>query len=597
MADDDKSGRGPRGPRSGNDRQRSTRAKGTGTKGTGTKGTGGKRFGAGAGGEGRSRDKAPDGKPAGGKSFGSKSFGGKPAGGKSFAGKPHGGKPGGRFGDRPDRDAKPEGERRFSKPRDGERAAARDGEGKPLRSHGFRDRPGAGSNRPAGAPEGKPVSRGYRDRPGGGEAPRPRPRRDDDGAGRSRPFADRKPREDRAPSGTAEGEAPRNIERIAKRLARAGVSSRREAEGLIADGRVKVNGRVLASPAVNVSDRDVILIDGKPIPEVERTRLWLFHKPAGLVTSNRDPEGRPTIFDKLPSDLPRVVTIGRLDINTEGLLLLTNDGGLARILELPQTGWLRRYRVRAHGRITQERLDELKNGIAVDGVFYGAIEAVLEREQGSNVWIEIGLREGKNREVKNVMGALGLEVNRLIRVSYGPFQLGALEEAAVMEIKGRTLQEQLGERLIEEAGANFDAPVLRSFPNRPVRQADEAPKPMTAEKRGDWVSGTRDPRAKPGAGGKPRRMMKPEERREEARDRLTTKKPEGPARGPRKGDRDERPAPERGGRGANVWMAPGARPAGKAKPARDKPDAGTGRPRTAGGAGPRSGKPRPPRKG
>ena len=565
MTDNDKPGRGPRGPRSGGDRrdQRSAKpgekgaSRSFGGKGEGARGTGEKRFGQ-----------------------------ARPGGGKP------GGKPG--FG-------KPDGERRFSKPRDGERAPSRDGEGKPLRSHGFRDRPGAGSNRPAGSPEGKPVSRGYRDRPGG-DGPRPRPRRDEDGGDRARPSALRKSHGDRAPSASAESEAAPNLERIAKRLARAGVSSRREAEALIADGRVKVNGRVLASPAVNVSDKDVILIDGKPIPEVERTRLWLFHKPAGLVTSNRDPEGRPTIFDRLPSDLPRVVTIGRLDINTEGLLLLTNDGGLARMLELPQTGWLRRYRVRAHGRITQERLDELKNGIAVDGIFYGAIEAVLEREQGSNVWIEIGLREGKNREVKNVMGALGLDVNRLIRISYGPFQLGALDEGAVMEIRGKTLQEQLGERLIEESGANFDAPVLRSFPNRPVRQADEAPKPMTAEKRGDWVSGTRDPRAKPGAGGKPRRMMKPEERREAARDRLTTKKPEGPGRGPGKGDRAERPAPERGGRGANVWMAPGARPAGKAKPGRDetprdRPAGNKGRPRPSGGPGPRGGKPRPPRKG
>ena len=251
-------------------------------------------------------------------------------------------------------------------------------------------------------------------------------------------------------------------ERIAKRLARAGLCSRREAEVWIAAGRVAVNGEVIATPALTVGPKDYIEVDGKPVAGRERTRLWLYHKPAGLVTTNRDPQGRPTVFGALPGSVPRVVSVGRLDINTEGLLLLTNDGGLARVLELPATGWLRRYRVRAHGKVTQDQLDALSDGIAVDGVLYGAIEAAIDRVQGTNVWLSIGLREGKNREVKKVLGALGLTVNRLIRVSYGPFQLADLAEGEVREIRGRVLRDQLGVRLIEEAGADFEAPIRQS---------------------------------------------------------------------------------------------------------------------------------------
>src|SRR5579862_484453 len=188
-------------------------------------------------------------------------------------------------------------------------------------------------------------------------------------------------------------------ERIAKIMARAGLCSRRDAEAWIAAGRVSVNGQVLTSPAINVTERDEITIDGAPLVERERTRLFLFHKPRGLVTTARDPEGRPTIFDALPPELPRVVAVGRLDINTEGLILLTNDGGLARILELPATGWLRRYRVRAHGVVDQAQLAALADGIAIDGVFYGAIEATIDRVQGDNIWLVLGLREGKNREI------------------------------------------------------------------------------------------------------------------------------------------------------------------------------------------------------
>jgi 23S rRNA pseudouridine2605 synthase len=185
----------------------------------------------------------------------------------------------------------------------------------------------------------------------------------------------------------------------------------------------------------------------------------LFHKPRGLMTTHADPEGRPTVFDNLPEGLPRLISIGRLDFNTEGLLLLTNDGGLARALELPDTGWLRRYRVRAHGEVTQAQLDELKNGIEVDGVKYGPIDATLERDQGANVWLVFAIREGKNREVRNVMAHLGLEVNRLIRISYGPFQLADLAEGAVEEVKTRVLREQLGEKIATLAGADFNRPL------------------------------------------------------------------------------------------------------------------------------------------
>ncbi len=268
-------------------------------------------------------------------------------------------------------------------------------------------------------------------------------------------------------------------ERIAKVMARAGLCSRREAEKWIAAGRVAVNGMVLTTPAVVVGPSDDVVVDNQPLPRRERTRLWLFHKPKGLVTTSHDPEGRPTVFDKLPKELPRVISVGRLDINTEGLLLLTNDGGLARILELPATGWLRRYRVRAHGGVSQEMLDGLADGFAVDGILYGAIEASLDRVQGQNNWLTLALREGKNREVKRVLEALGLTVNRLIRVSYGPFQLGDLAAGSVREIRGKVLRDQLGKRLTEESGADFDAPLAAE--RAPVRRFDKASR-KTADK-------------------------------------------------------------------------------------------------------------------
>jgi 23S rRNA pseudouridine2605 synthase len=234
-------------------------------------------------------------------------------------------------------------------------------------------------------------------------------------------------------------------ERIAKVMARAGLASRREAEAWIAAGRVSVNGAVIASPALNVTAADRIVVDGAPMPQRERTRLFLYHKPRNLVTTHSDPQGRPTIFGALPKSLPRLISVGRLDLNTEGLLLLTNDGELARTLELPQTAWLRRYRVRALGRVTQEALDKLRDGVTVNGMRYGAIEATFDREQGANVWLSFGIREGKNREVRNVVEYLGLKVNRLLRISFGPFELGDLARGDVSELEPDAIKLALGD--------------------------------------------------------------------------------------------------------------------------------------------------------
>ncbi|MBY3102081.1 pseudouridine synthase [Rhizobium laguerreae] len=392
-------------------------------------------------------------------------------------------------------------------------------------------------------PGAKPFSRGTGQKPGDAKPAK---------AAAARPIA-------------AETEGEAKAERISKVMARAGVASRRDIERMIMEGRVTLNGRVLETPVVNVTLADRIEVDGVPIRGIERTRLWLYHKPTGLVTTNADPEGRPTVFDNLPEELPRVMSIGRLDINTEGLLLLTNDGGLARALELPATGWLRRYRVRAHGEIDQDALDKLKDGIAVDGVLYGSIEATLDRTQGSNVWITMGLREGKNREIKNVLGALGLDVNRLIRISYGPFQLGDLPEGHVVEVRGRTLRDQLGPRLIEEAKANFDAPIY----NAAAVAAEEEAEPAAPEKR--------------------ERPRRDEDKRERALSRLDTKRDDrhGGARrdddrrdgGRRDDEKPKRPQPLGQRRSANVWMAPGARPLGEKAAAKAAKNAQTARKR------------------
>jgi 23S rRNA pseudouridine2605 synthase len=243
---------------------------------------------------------------------------------------------------------------------------------------------------------------------------------------------------DPTPSPAREGE------RIAKVLARAGLCSRREAERWIAAGRVAVDGKILDSPAVTVTPASRVTVDGAPLPAAEAPRLWRYHKPAGLVTTARDPQGRPTVFDNLPKSLPRVVSVGRLDLNSEGLLLLTNDGALARRLELPSSGWVRRYRVRVHGRVGDADLARLDGGITVDGVKYGPIRAKLDRQQRSNAWITMSLTEGKNREIRKVLAHMGWPVTRLIRLSYGPFQLGGLEPGKVEEVPARVMAEQLG---------------------------------------------------------------------------------------------------------------------------------------------------------
>ena len=241
-------------------------------------------------------------------------------------------------------------------------------------------------------------------------------------------------------------EFPEDGERIAKYLARAGVGSRRECERLIEQRIVSVDGKILTTPAFKVTGSEDIRVDGSRIAGKEKMRLFRYYKPVGLVTTHKDPEGRPTVFDALPPGLPRVISIGRLDLNTEGLLLLTNDGELARHLELPSTGWVRRYRVRVYGYITQSRLDKLEKGINVEGIQYGPITAKLDSTKGHNSWLTVSFREGKNREIRRVMEAFDLTVNRLIRLSYGPFQLGGLQEGDVEEVTPKAMEELLGEK-------------------------------------------------------------------------------------------------------------------------------------------------------
>ncbi|MER8832412.1 pseudouridine synthase [Mesorhizobium sp. M0909] len=564
--------------------------------------------------------------------------GGKPSFGAKKPYTPRGDRPAAAEGERPKRDFK--GDRPFSKgPRpEGKPYEQREGSRKPYAPRG--DRPAAaegeppkrdfkGGDRPFSKgprPEGKPYEKreGPRkpyaprgDRPAAaegehGERRFDRPKRDF-GDRPKRDFGGDRPQGAQTARAASDGgfkPRPRRVEvteeageRIAKRLARAGLASRRDAEELIAAGRVKVNGKVLSSPAFNVMPGDIIHLDGMEIPPIERTRLFLFHKPAGVVTTNRDPEGRKTVFDVLPPGLPRLMTIGRLDINTEGLLLLTNDGGLSRVLELPATGWLRRYRVRVHGKVEESALAGLREGLAVDGVFYGAIEATLDREQGSNAWLTLGLREGKNREVRNILGSLGLDVTRLIRISYGPFQLDDLPEGHVLEIKGRVLRDQLGERLVEESGANFDADIAKPFSNKPVRrEREEEP---------ERPKFTRDGERRPiGEGGLIKNRKRREGSRDEALGKLSTSPDRsfGPKksfgeRGPRpersdfgdkprgdkprggfggkKSEREQRPIEPPGQRKANVWMAPGARPIGKGRAEADAAKAAENKARKA----------------
>ncbi|HEY8380976.1 MAG TPA: pseudouridine synthase [Microvirga sp.] len=322
-------------------------------------------------------------------------------------------------------------------------------------------------------------------------------------------------------------------DRIAKVIARAGIASRRDVEAMIAEGRVTLNGKVLDSPAVNVTAADTITVDGEPLPAKERTRLWLFHKPSGLVTTARDPEGRPTVFDNLPEELPRVVAVGRLDINTEGLLLLTNDGGLAKVIAHPDTGWLRRYKVRAYGEVNQADLDRLRDGVTIDGMEYGPIEARLDRLQGDNAWISLGLREGKNREVKRILEHLGLQVNRLIRLSFGPFQLGDIEPGLVEEVRTRVLKDQLGDALAAEAGVDFESPV-----REPIAPFGKPAKPEREERP------RRDRDERPERGERPMRGRRDDER---GSDRPMRGRREEPEEAPKKPSRLE---PKR-----SVWRA------------------------------------------
>lgn len=233
-------------------------------------------------------------------------------------------------------------------------------------------------------------------------------------------------------------------ERLAKFLARSGLCSRREAEEYIKQKRVTVNGEIIDTPAFNVEGNEKILVDGEKLPSVDNTRLWLYYKPVGVITTHKDTQDRPTVFDNLPDNLPRVISVGRLDLNSEGLLLLTNNGELSRLLELPSNGWSRRYKVKVHGFIDKKKLSDLQKGIKVDGVEYGSIKAEIETIKGTNAWLVVTLNEGKNREIRKVMAAIGLDVARLIRLSYGPFQLGKLKKGEVKEVPQKVLKEQLG---------------------------------------------------------------------------------------------------------------------------------------------------------
>ena len=293
-------------------------------------------------------------------------------------------------------------------------------------------------------------------------------------------------------------------ERIAKLLARAGVGSRRDVERLIGEGRIAVNGRVLTTPAVKVEPGDILTFDGEVVAEPEPARVFRYHKPVGLVTTHKDPAGRPTVFDALPEGLPRLISVGRLDLNSEGLLLLTNDGSLARALEMPASSVVRHYRARAYGRITQERLDRLKDGITVEGVRYGAIEARLDKAkegpQGSNLWLTVSLHEGKNREVRRVLEALGLKVNRLIRLAYGPFVLGPLGVGEIEEVGPRVVREQLAEHIEPDNLPTGERPQYRSRAKTSRRPSEPLAAPVTAPERPakiDYKPGWAKPKSKP----------------------------------------------------------------------------------------------------
>lgn len=477
---------------------------------------------------------------------------------------------------------------------------------------------------------------------------KPRPRQDDSRDGPRKPYVKRaEGGDDRGPPkggksfgkpggkpggkpfskdekpGPKADEAPKRSERIAKAMARAGIASRREVERLIGLGKVAVNGKILDTPAVLVTRDDVITVDGKPIGSAQATRVWRYNKPAGLMTSHNDPQGRPTVFDALPSGLPRVISVGRLDLNTEGLLLLTNDGELSRALELPTTELVRQYRARARGRVSQLQLDSLKDGVTVDGIRYGPIEATLDKAKESegnapaNLWISVSITEGKNREVRKVLEHLGLTVNRLIRLAYGPFQLGTLPTGSVEEVGPRVIRELLAQHIRPEnlpqgntvstpapiPGRRTSAPIVKgasgsamSDPSRkPSRTraagaaadaaADRAARPP---KKAGWAkAGPKfehpkknfTPRARPegaeAAGERPKRVFKPRE------DQFIDR-PRGDARtGARPAARsDDRPGDKRpfdrkpDGKPPFAGKPGGSRPGGFSKPGSPRPGAG-----------------------
>lgn len=354
-------------------------------------------------------------------------------------------------------------------------------------------------------------------------------------------------------------------ERIAKVLSRRGVASRREAERLIEAGEVTVNGKIITSPALNVTDADKITISGHPLPALEPARLWLYYKPDGLVTSASDEKGRDTVFDHLPEDMPRVMSVGRLDLNSEGLLLLTNDGELKRRLELPSTGWLRKYRVRVNGNPTDPDLEPLRKGITIEGEKFQPMSVVLDRHQGANAWLTVGLREGKNREIRRAMAAIDLTVNRLIRVSYGPFRLGELKPGEVEEVRQKVLREQLGE------GGGKDAPdpaarkprntaARRVRPGEAVKALAKAWDEATAPRAGKPAA--RKPTAAPRDGESPRKPRSFSPARDEARSSAS----------PRVGHEERSPkprppsAPRTGGDARRAPPRPGDRPGDRPGP-------------------------------